>query len=1249
MEKKIVCILGMHRCGSSYVAGRIRGMGIDFGCDNDLIAGDTYNERGYNENKDLSYLGEEILIAMGGDHIRPPFLESGWENSPSLDSFRVKAKQLIDTKFKKSPAWGWKDPRNSLLLPFWKQVVDPTHYVIAVRNPLEVAESLLQRNGIAVRHGSELWFLHLAAAVFHTRGLKRKFVFFEDACQSPLHVDRQLAEFLSVNDTDFSVSTDGPEFAFADSLVHHRQSDDQLYSNPDIHPLTKALYHALRELPRSKDGSDTEILQAIDDAPKYEELSIAHIVEAEPSLLINPWTLSHCLVRKPSSECSGAEHNEQVANLQTIVAECKEQLSSLNHTLQEYSRQTHELITVNNRLRHETEAVSVRQQGILQSNSWKFTAPLREFSRIASYRFPLRSSKQLLYRLMRTAGRKLPVSQKVKITCRNALLEFAYPDQDLPAPPIELPAEKAGQENAVMRPGYCGLEAGLVSIVLPVYNQASLLAESIESVLAQTYKRFELIVINDGSTDSVETVLERYADNPKVRVYTQHNQKLPKALTNGFTYARGEYWTWTSADNLMEPMMLELMVQKLRLQPSVGMVYADYVAIDDRGELLKDPVWRAHNRPSPTTGEVRLPRSVRTLNTVQDNFIGPCFMYRGWIGRCLGEYDSELGVEDYDYWMRINAFFTIAHLGKEACLYRYRVHDNSLSANAHEHGIFEKVRALMDYEKERAKLYATPVTYVADSVGFDWLTSCGIYRRDIRNIEDANNPSVLKSALIVIGINTLEKYPGVFCEIEITLAVIFDDEAADYVKLKYLRSDRVAVLACNERVAPRVSLVADFPVFDAASAQAFNAVFAFHKNKCFFNSTRKAVERYRSPPKKQFSNKSYSRILLQVDSFTQGGMENVVIDLALCLKELGNDVSIAILGKEGDAAVKAREQGIAVTSFGGPPTEEAYEAYLKTNKVGLVNAHFSVYGAKIFAGLDIPFLQTIHNSYVWLEPKLATSYRSMDPYVTAYICVSATAARYADVVLGLDVAKMKVISNGIDPNSVDHMKFKPNRENQRRIWRAGSKSPVFLNVASIMAPKAQLALVNAFSEVLRIKQSARLVLVGSAMEPAYQREIERRVATLGIQESVIIAGYDRSVAKYYHAADVFVLPSYWEGWSLSLGEAMANGLPCVITDVGSSYEFYGHERIEIIKPPFGDITRLNYLNLGNYVYGRNAEFEKRLADAMIRAADKPRVGIDEPLRQNLDRITAYKAYASFFSEIRALKKDTAAFTDQQRS
>ena len=118
---------------------------------------------------------------------------------------------------------------------------------------------------------------------------------------------------------------------------------------------------------------------------------------------------------------------------------------------------------------------------------------------------------------------------------------------------------------------------------------------------------------------------------------------MPAALSNGFQFARGEFWTWTSADNLMGPEQLLRQVEFLRANPQVAMVYADYLAIDDRGRPLSDRFFRRGNRKDPADPEIHLPRTTARLLKDGDNFIGPCFMYRGWVGAVLGDYDAAWG------------------------------------------------------------------------------------------------------------------------------------------------------------------------------------------------------------------------------------------------------------------------------------------------------------------------------------------------------------------------------------------------------------------------------------------------------------------------------------------------------------------------------------------------------------------------------------------------------------------------------
>ena len=920
----------------------------------------------------------------------------------------------------------------------------------------------------------------------------------------------------------------------------------------------------------------------------------------------------------------------QIASLNQAAAERDRQIASLNQAVVE---RDHQLA----HLRDEAHSLFSGLNQLLHSRSWQLTRPLRAAARLVKHGHPFADSNRAIYDMAARIGRKFPFPLGLKARVRRALLEKIYPND---APVLlrkdaidQLPykaSEHIDDSRTFMRPECCGLIGRLVSVVLPVYNQSNLIEESIESVLNQTYQNFELIIINDGSSDGVEAVLERYLDHPKVRCFTQVNQRLPKALSNGFSFARGEFWTWTSADNIMEPRMLELLVGKLRAEPELGMTYADYYAIDDLGNLLHDRNWRAHNRPNPASGEIRLQRTTEMLNIVQDNFIGPCFMYRGWIGRCMGDYDPQLGVEDYDYWMRINAFFPIVHLGDDRLLYRYRVHDNTLSAKAHEHKILEKAQRLMANEKERAAFYGERLAYVADSGGRAWLQAHGIPDAAINSFE--NDVNVV--ALAIISSDCAEKNISELLHSVRPVAIIIDRTNTRYHKLSRLfGTGSCIVLACDKVSADRVKILSSTcPVIDANSAITLNSLESFAKNLLFIRSTRTPEELKRELPR-PISQSISRHVALQVDSFTQGGMENVVIDLALSLGENGYRVTIANFGKSGDATEKAKERGLKVVSMSDNFTDEAYRSWLIEEGVDLVNSHYSIRGADVCFSAGIPCIQTIHNSYVWLDPVQIEKYRIADQYIAQYICVSVTAARYADVVLGLDASKMRVVPNGIDPDAIDAANFEVNRTSMRGTWGVEDTAPIYLNVASIMATKAQLPLVRAFAKVVENIPQARLVLLGTVMEAQYQSAIEKAVRELGLQKHVIFSGYDRQVSRYYHAADVFVLPSYWEGWSLSLGEAMTNGLSCVITDVGSAYEFEGLDNVGIVEPPFGDIAFLNYKNLGDFVYSEDKAFQNRLTAAMINMTRIRRYPINDIFLGQLDRKNAYQKYSEMFSGI----------------
>jgi len=267
-------------------------------------------------------------------------------------------------------------------------------------------------------------------------------------------------------------------------------------------------------------------------------------------------------------------------------------------------------------------------------------------------------------------------------------------------------------------PRRAGQHDGLVSVVLPVYNQATTLEAAIKSVLQQTYPHIELIIVNDGSTDETSAVLDGFVTNPNVKIFHQPNYRLSTALNRGFQSAGGEFFTWTSADNLMVPDQINQLVSYLRYHLDVALVYADFELIDETSQ----PVHSAANlimRGEVNSSIVRPKREPARLNIGYESVIGPCFLYRSFLPLLIGQYNSELeGSEDFDYWIRVHNFFKINHLGSNQPLYKYRIHPNRMSTR-----LKKQIRRwrywLMQREQQFQQRLKTPAEVVADQASLN--------------------------------------------------------------------------------------------------------------------------------------------------------------------------------------------------------------------------------------------------------------------------------------------------------------------------------------------------------------------------------------------------------------------------------------------------------------------------------------------------------------------------------------------------
>lgn len=202
-----------------------------------------------------------------------------------------------------------------------------------------------------------------------------------------------------------------------------------------------------------------------------------------------------------------------------------------------------------------------------------------------------------------------------------------------------------------------------ISVILPVYNGEQRVGRAIDSILSQTHRDLELIIVNDCSTDNTQHVLQEYAakDSRIILLKNETNQKLPKTLNIGFARASGDYWTWTSDDNQYHSDALEKMCAVLDEQSEIDLVYADLTIVDMQGNVILES----------KNGE---PEEFRFKNN-----IFACFLYRKSLALKAGPYDETMFLaEDYEFFIRCYKHGKFCHIAED--LYDYGRHETSLSS-----------------------------------------------------------------------------------------------------------------------------------------------------------------------------------------------------------------------------------------------------------------------------------------------------------------------------------------------------------------------------------------------------------------------------------------------------------------------------------------------------------------------------------------------------------------------------------------
>jgi len=203
-----------------------------------------------------------------------------------------------------------------------------------------------------------------------------------------------------------------------------------------------------------------------------------------------------------------------------------------------------------------------------------------------------------------------------------------------------------------------------VSVIMPVLNGQRFISEAIQSIVDQTYKDCELVVVDDGSTDGTATSVEAFRGRIDIR-YVRHDapQGIPKSMNDGLRHASGDLIAFLDHDDAWFPEFLETQTAYLEQHPDVAMVHSDFQTIDAAGNILEYSVAACRNRRRPS-GQV-FPQ------LFMDSFIvGNSVLIRRECFTRLGMFDESLRWGDYLMWLRIARFYRVDYVDKVLTKYR---------------------------------------------------------------------------------------------------------------------------------------------------------------------------------------------------------------------------------------------------------------------------------------------------------------------------------------------------------------------------------------------------------------------------------------------------------------------------------------------------------------------------------------------------------------------------------------------------
>jgi len=696
------------------------------------------------------------------------------------------------------------------------------------------------------------------------------------------------------------------------------------------------------------------------------------------------------------------------------------------------------------------------------------------------------------------------------------------------------------------------IETKSFAVIIPLYNHERYIGAAIDSVLSQSRRVDEVIVIDDGSSDNgFEIASARLIGHTGARVWRQSNAGAHVAINRGIEAADSKYVAILNSDDTFHPDKIARSEEIFRAQEDLDLLIGGVKVIDDMGVPISsgpttDWLGRAH-RFFNVTGLIGLSLLHENFAVTTSNMV-----FRKTLWRANSGFQGLRYCHDLDFILSSTLNGRIHY--DRAEYISYRVHGtNTIKDN------INKIRV------EIAAVLANAFRECGHALTGGGNTSeviAALY--ELIRTKDISDLALLLSAM-------RPKYA---------------DRGAFY-----------KAVTSPEQIGLHLQILQRSLVFPAERVSSEPAPIN--------TPSTEEVRPIRLMDCPARARASALTVAIELGSFDKGGLEKVVLDSAIVFKQRGIVPIIVSVGPVGHLGIVAASHGVEVIQLPASSRDVFYSALLRVRNVKLTMSHFSRVGYPIFRNLRIPNITFIHNVYAMLAGDALAHFKADDHLVGSYISVSPKASRYASQRLGVDGAKIITIPNGLILD--EHLeRDKVALLADRAQFGLQPSDYVLLNVASYNLHKAHYLMAQAMELIGRTRSDIKIVCVGNEIYPPHVSQLRDHIKARGIESLMLLPGFFADVAPFYKMADAFILPSFIEGWSIAMNEAMFYEKPMILSDTGGSSEVIQNEDIGIVVPnEYGDVLNLDAKLLDELAYEpKDYLTAPHLADAMLRFANE---------------------------------------------